>query len=88
MDVTLQQVVASYSPQLRAALASILRLSQDLTPEQQNFLIRLLEGDTCTHPDATRTCNVCDRPASTTCCHSRDPAIRVQCPTCGLDTLA
>jgi hypothetical protein len=88
MDVTLQQLVANYSPQLRAALAAILRSTQDLTPEARTLLIRELENSTCSHPNATRTCNTCKRPASATCCHSRDPAVRVQCPTCGLDTLA
>jgi len=89
MDVTIQAYLEQWSPELRRAVASIVRYTQDLSPEARRLVICYLEGtNPCAHPNATRTCTGCHQPRASGCCKIRDPAIQVQCPDCDLDTLA
>jgi len=89
MDVTIQNLLSQYSPQLRLAIATIIRYTQDLDPETRRLVLCYLEGtNPCAHPRATRTCASCHQTHTPECCRIRDPAIEIRCPDCGLETLA
>jgi len=89
MDVTIQNLLSQYSPELRLAIATIIRYTQELDPETRRLVLCHLEGtNPCTCPRATRTCGGCHQPHSRNCCKIRDVTIEISCPDCGQETLA
>lgn len=89
MSQDLSNLLRQSTPELRHILATTLRLTLELDQETRLLIIQQLEdARTCPHHHTTRICNVCNNPASATCCHARDPAIRVFCQNCPWQTLA
>jgi len=82
-------LLAQLSQPIKDAIAAVLRGTLDLSQEDRRLLANLLDGSSpCQHPNKTRSCNVCQRPAQPGCCYARDPAIRVTCADCLWSTLA
>lgn len=93
MDAVLPTFIQQWSPQLREAIASILEATLDQPRKARLAAIRLLRGQPvspCAHPGAVYTCTGCSQQRHepyAPCCHTRDPAVRLECPSCGTDTL-